>query len=485
VYVYSQLYYYNKLAKKDTDKIKLNSICALSNIKKPFEITIYQFFKVTLCNGKKMQQEQRLNTLETDKVVKANKKPGLYYIFAVILCGTALEHYDIGLFSYMLAVLSEVFFPREQEIDGLVFLTSLMPLGVLIRPIGAIVIGKIGDSWGRIHALSISMIGMALCTGSISLIPSYQQIGLLAPIILISCRLLQNFFVAGEYIGGAVYILENCKPEHRGRASSIYCSATTLGPIVASIITSMIAIDPMKYWKIPFLFGFLTGIVGFIIRIKAIKLLPQTKKMQVVSTRELLSDKNNLKIILKLAGCTTYFSGCYNLSTYFLNSYVPLVSDFSKNLVLKINSCCLVVYIIALLIAGAVADRFGAKKVMKGAAVTSMILAYPAFLLLEQPSLIGIIILKATLAALCGWYIGPFHSFLFVHFKQSAKYRLISLAHALGSIWGNCMAPIAFNVWKKYHIVTMPAILFIITSIVAFLSLNSVIGITSEDKQSS
>lgn len=389
--------------------------------------------------------------------------------YSIIFLGTALEHYDFAVFNYMIPVLTEIFFPPENELKGLIFILFLMPFGVLMRPFGAYFIGRIGDRFGRIKALSISMIGMAVCTGLVAFIPSYVSIGIFAPILLMICRVMQNFFVAGEYIGGAVYILENSKDNKKGAASGLYCAITNVGFICASVVVTLIAFDPIKYWRIPFILGFLTALIGFYIRIKALKVVGEVKQVEVIE--EPIYTKENLEKVGKIIAISAFFSGCYAFATYFLNSYIPVVTEFHKSQIIKINSFLLLFYIVIVLMSGRLADRFGARQIMKYSVILYLIISYPVFTLIKSHNIYSIIFLKMVFICMAGMFIGPYHLLVIGYFRKNLRYRLISLAHSLGGLIGNCLAPLAFYLYDKNHLILMPVFLLLSSAIAAFFAL--------------
>src|SRR5690606_12627572 len=121
----------------------------------------------------------------------------------------ALEYYDMSLYGLMAPLLISIFLPGVDKLDALILTFVMTPISIIVRPIGAVVIGRIGDIYGRKRALLISIGGMAAVTGMIGALPDYQSIGYLAPISFVIFRSLQGFFLAGEYNGAAIFSLEH------------------------------------------------------------------------------------------------------------------------------------------------------------------------------------------------------------------------------------------------------------------------------------
>ncbi|HEV8050901.1 MAG TPA: MFS transporter, partial [Parachlamydiaceae bacterium] len=123
--------------------------------------------------------------------------------------GNFFEHYDTTLYAFLAPFLAPLIFPQADQITGLILMYAIIPFGMLARPLGAFVFGYIGDNYGRQRALFFTLAGMSLVTGCIALSPTYSQAGMIAPLIFCLGRMVQNFFAAGEAMGGAIYLLEN------------------------------------------------------------------------------------------------------------------------------------------------------------------------------------------------------------------------------------------------------------------------------------
>src|SRR3990167_5670084 len=136
--------------------------------------------------------------------------------------GNALDHYDQALFALLAPFIASLFFDKQDPVTALILTYGMLPLGLLSRPLGSLFFGWIGDRFGRRQALSYSLFGMALVTLSIGCLPTSSQIGIWAPILLGCGRLIQNFFTAGETIGGAIFVLEQTPESQRSLASSFY-----------------------------------------------------------------------------------------------------------------------------------------------------------------------------------------------------------------------------------------------------------------------
>ena len=188
--------------------------------------------------------------------------------FVAAFMGTALEFYDFALFGLLAPVFSTLFFPKEDPIAALIASYGIFAAGFLIRPLGGIVFGYIGDTFGRKRAMVISIIAMMLPTSLIGFLPTYEQIGLLAPIILTLCRLLQGLCAGGEFSGAAIFVIEHAQENKKYFSGSLVTASSVIGMLAASTMASLCALEgvPTWGWRIPFLLCIPIGLLGFYIR---------------------------------------------------------------------------------------------------------------------------------------------------------------------------------------------------------------------------
>ena len=129
------------------------------------------------------------------------------------IIGNLLEHYDTALFGLLAPFLAPIFFPNQNSLNGLILTHSILCSGILIRPFGALFFGWIGYIFGRRQALSLSLLGTAFVTIGIGFLPTYEKVGIYAPLFLTLGKMLQSFFAAAEFIGGAIFVLEHTPQE--------------------------------------------------------------------------------------------------------------------------------------------------------------------------------------------------------------------------------------------------------------------------------
>jgi len=386
------------------------------------------------------------------------------YLMAWI--GVALEYYDSGLYWVMVPLLTPVFLPSMSRVDSLILAYGTYPLSVFSRPLGAMVIGRIGDKLGRKRALVTSIIGTALVTGLVGCLPSYEQIGILAPILFLLSRILQKFFVAGEYNGGAIFTLEHTK-EGKGFMSGIYCGFTLLGVLAATVMATIVAHLPQGYWRLPYLLGFLTALVGLCIRLKAAESPEFEKKTNKDGTKNL---KGKLqfyrKEVMVSVGVATCFSALCTLPLSFTNAFIPMVTHFTNQEVMVIDTMTLMVYILLLVISGRVADVIGVRTSMLSACLATIVMVCPLFMLLKMDTVWSVVCVKIGLGILVAWFVGPFHAWIQELYRVNSRYEMISITYSLGSQIGAFGTVLNLWLWKQTEYVGAPGLVTIIFALV-------------------
>src|SRR6056297_3237734 len=198
--------------------------------------------------------------------------PGLRHRIMAGFIGNVVEWYDFALYGYLAGVIAPVFFPTEDPTAGLIATYGIFAAGFLMRPLGAAVFGWFGDRYGRARTMQISVAMMALPTLLLGLLPTYAQVGMLAPILLILIRLLQGLSVGGEFSSSATYLVETAPEGRRGVTGSWAnigsMTGSLLGVGAAALVTNLFDADTLSdwAWRLPFLAGALLGTVAILTR---------------------------------------------------------------------------------------------------------------------------------------------------------------------------------------------------------------------------
>jgi MFS transporter, MHS family, proline/betaine transporter len=384
------------------------------------------------------------------------------------LFATALDHYDVALYGFMAPVLVEVFLPMLETVPALILAYCITPLGMLSRPLGALIIGNIGDKLGRKKALSLAVWGMALTTTCIGFLPTYAQVGALAPILFAIFKLIQDFFLAGSYSGGAIFALEHARLERKGWWSGVYISATVIGILLASLAATIVAYLPVGYWRIAYIAALATGGVAVYIRKYAIE-TPEFLKSQAIKRDNTLKNlKANCIRVWPSVFCTILVSFCYSTLTkmvqVFMNVFILQVTSIPLKIVMTVHTLGLLLFLIVLPFFGSLADRIGLGRSMLYGALATLCLSFPLFKLLEYDSLVCIVCMKFAFVILSAWFVAPFHAWAHSLFAVQERYTFVSLGYAIGSRIGSCMIPLALYLWNHTHLSFLPCLVLMIGS---------------------
>jgi len=199
---------------------------------------------------------------------------GLPYVIAASSAGTMIEFYDFFLFASLASVLAEQFYPPGNPNVGFVSTLATFAVGLAVRPLGSLLFGRIGDKAGRKTTFLATLLLMGASTAAIGLLPGYAQIGIAAPVLLLTCRMFQGLAIGGEYGGAATYVAEHAPEHRRGVYTSFIQAMPTLGLFVSTgvvLVTRDVAggaAFAAWAWRIPFLLSLVLVVISYYIRVR-------------------------------------------------------------------------------------------------------------------------------------------------------------------------------------------------------------------------
>ncbi|MGQ0533703.1 MAG: MFS transporter [Caulobacteraceae bacterium] len=312
-------------------------------------------------------------------------------VVAASAAGTVFEWYDFFVYGALASVISPIFFAGLPDAQAFVFTLLTFAVGFIVRPIGALVFGKIGDSTGRKGAFLITITIMGLATFAIGLLPTAEQAGIWAPILLVTCRVLQGFALGGEYGGAAIYVAEHAHPKKRGESTGWIQSSAAIGLVGALIVVLLtrffLGEEQLRAWgwRIPFLISVLLLGVSVWIRLQleespAFKKLQSEGKVSKRAYAESFFEWRNLKIVLLALFGVMMAQGVvwYTASFY---------TQFYLERTLKIDSQTVNVLMIATVALSAplylffawLSDRVGRKIIMLFGMLLMLVLYFPGY----------------------------------------------------------------------------------------------------------
>jgi MFS family permease len=372
--------------------------------------------------------------------------------------GNVIEWYDFYIFGSLATILSVKFFEKSHPVAALLSTIALFTAGFLVRPLGAFVFGWLGDMVGRKYTFILTLVGMALGTGAIGLIPTFEQIGLAAAIILFCLRMLQGLCLGGSYGGAITYVAEHVPENRRGYYTGWLQTSPTLGivlSLIVIVVTRTYAGETVFNdwaWRIPFLFSFLLIFVTIYMRSNfeespvyaEIKAKGHTSKNP---WREAFLNPQNLKyvviatIVVLGEGVVWYSSQFWAL--FYLQT-VSKVDTLSSSVIVGVG---LVIGTPTLILFGWLSDIIGRKPVILGGFLLAAIVYYPLFTWLgavTQPGHINYpvaILIVALLVSLVGMVYGPIGAFLAEFFPSRIRYTSVSMPYMIGNGWGGGLVP--------------------------------------------
>lgn len=325
--------------------------------------------------------------------------------------GNMLEWYDFVIYAYSAGSIAKEFFPEADQVASLLAAFAAFGIGFIVRPIGGIVIGRMGDSKGRRAALLLTIFLMGVGTVGIGVIPGHQTIGSLAPILLVLCRLLQGFSAGGEWGSSTALIVEWALPGRRGFFGSLQQSSVAggllLGSLVSALITSIVAADEMERWgwRIPFLAGGLLVPVG-------LYMLGQIGEPPVFRTAASRGARSGSGAGSILAAKACGFTVLWSVAYYAVFSYMPTFTQHFAGLNAKqalwSNAIGLIVLVVAIPVFGALSDRIGRKPLLLASCGAFMLLSYPLFrIMVSGAAFAGVVAVQSAFAVMLALYSGP------------------------------------------------------------------------------
>ncbi|MET7934340.1 glycine betaine/L-proline transporter ProP [Streptomyces sp. NPDC005322] len=356
--------------------------------------------------------------------------------------GNAMEWFDFGIYSYLAVTIGKVFFPSGNDTAQVLSSLATFAVAFLVRPLGGMFFGPLGDRIGRKKVLSFTMIMMASSTLAIGLIPSYATIGFWSPALLILCRMCQGFSTGGEYGGASTFIAEYAPDKRRGYFGSFLEFGTLIGYTSAAglvtILTVTLADSSMDSWgwRIPFLVAAPIGLVGLYLRLK-LDDTPAFQKLEdegstPAAERESLPFWQVFRTQWRAMVLCMALVAAYNITDYMLLSYMPTYLSeslhYSSTNALVSIIIVMLVLMAAITFVGRLSDRIGRKPLLMTGSVGFLVLAVPSFLLIKQGSVVAVFAGLLLLGLCLLPYVSVMSASLPALFPTNVRYGSLSIA---------------------------------------------------------
>jgi MHS family proline/betaine transporter-like MFS transporter len=388
--------------------------------------------------------------------------------------GNVLEYYDFGIYGFLASVIARKFFPGTDEVAALLAAFAAFGVGFLARPLGAVVLGRMGDVRGRKSALVTTIILMAVGTTGIGLIPDYGAIGVLAPALLVLCRVLQGLSAGGEWGNATSFIVEWAPEGRRGHLGS-YSQASVVGGVlmssaVAALLNTIFTAEQIDgwAWRLPFLLGAVLLPVGLWLR-RGIDETPRFRAERAGETSGLPDLGTPFGLMAKAFGFTVLWTVAYYVMLTYLPTFTQRYAGLSASQALWSNTVGLVALLAAIPFMGALSDRIGRKPMLIFCCLAFIVLAYPGFrLMLSGLPVWGVALVQVGFNLVISSFSGPGPAALVELFPTRSRTTLMSVGYALAvAIFGGFAPFIATWLIQKTGTPVAPTIYLIAAGLVS------------------
>ena len=400
------------------------------------------------------------------------------FVIGASAAGTAIEWYDFYLYGVLAAFFSTQFFPSGDPTGALLSSLATFGAGFAVRPFGAALFGRIGDIVGRKFTFLVTIGLMGLSTAAVGLLPTFAQIGYVAPLLLLILRLLQGLALGGEYGGAAIYVAEHSPDNKRGAYTSWIQTTATVGLLLALTVIGIVRVSMSDAsfkdfgWRLPFLLSAVLVVMALYVRLKLQETplftrLKDAGKSSTSPWRESFGDpKNRRLILLALFGMTAgqavvWYQGQFQ-ALFFLQTTLQIPFQTSY-LITGVGIALATPFFV---IFGRLSDRIGRKKIILGGCLLAAITYVPIYLAMSSfagpatagadaagkaitlhltPNVLGEMAMVFIQVLYVTMVYGPIAAFLVEFFPARIRYTSLSIPYHIGNGWFGGFLPLIFT----------------------------------------
>jgi MFS transporter, MHS family, proline/betaine transporter len=299
--------------------------------------------------------------------------------------GNLMEWYDFGVFGFLAPSLAQNFFPKSNPSAALLSTFAVFGTGLIVRPLGGIIIGRLGDTRGRKPALLLTIVLMVIGTVMMGVLPTYETVGVLAPILLLVARLLQGFSTGGEWGGATAFMAEWSHPGKRGFYTSLQqmsvAGGSLLGSGIAAALTSALGPEDLNSWgwRVPFLLAAAFGPLALWLRRSVDETPPYREVAEEFGDATSAPESSNFKLALIAFGFTVHWTVCYYTFLTYMPTYTRLHLKLTAAQALWSNTIGLVAVVVFVPLMGALSDRIGRRPLLLASCIAFFVLPLPTF----------------------------------------------------------------------------------------------------------
>lgn len=365
--------------------------------------------------------------------------------------GNFVEWFDYAAYGYLATIIAAVFFPSEDRATALMSTFAVFAISFFVRPVGGVIWGHIGDRIGRRDALSLSILIMSGSTFLIAFLPSYEMVGIWAPILLLVVRLVQGFSASGEYAGASAFIAEYAPPKRRGLYTSLVPASTATGLLFGSLLVAWMhtVLTPEEMhswgWRLPFLLAAPFGLIGRWIRTSledtpAFRAMESKHAHKEAAPIKLLLTRYRRTVLIALGVASLNAVGFYVLLSY-MPTYLSTEQGLSEAASFQAATIALTAYIGFIFLMGKLSDMFGRKAMLVFASVSFMAMSVSLFEALPGASFQTMLAIQIMFGLLLAMNDGTLACFLAESFPTSVRYSGFALSFNLANTLFGGTAP--------------------------------------------
>jgi MHS family proline/betaine transporter-like MFS transporter len=368
------------------------------------------------------------------------QKKGLQKSVIAGSIGVLVHWFDWAVYAYMATTIAAVFFPKTDRTAALLATFAVFAVSFLVRPLGAVIFGRLGDRLGRKLTLSVVILAMAISTLILGFLPTYQTIGMFAPALLILTRIVQGLAAGGEFGSAAAFLGEFSPRKHRGFGCSWLEFGSLLGFLLASFVVFLLnqalAQDQILAWgwRIPFLVTVPLGLIGLYIR----RRIEDTPEFEALQQNESISQspirevfKNNPKEFIQTCGMEIFMNVTFYVVLTYLLTYQETTVGIDAGRAALLSTLASALGLIIVPLAGIASDKLGRKPVLMTAAIALTVLSIPLFILMNAGGESAAFISTFGLAFILAIILGTHAATIVELFPTRTRQTGLSIAYAV------------------------------------------------------
>lgn len=384
--------------------------------------------------------------------------------FLVAFFTTIIRYYDYALFGLSASILAQNFLPDIEQDKQLLGFFAILSAAVIVRPLGSLIFGFIGDKYGRTKSIKISMFMSSISTGLIAITPSFEMIGIFATVILTLCRMFFLASLAGEVDGIKIYVAEKTGDNRKNLNIGIVSCCSQIGALLAAIAYYYASNSDIQYlWRFNFFIGAIFGLFAILMR-NFFKESSEFLRKSSKSTIKQIIKENKTSFIIALL-INGAIGGVYHFLVIFLGVFLTKIAFVNHTEIRFMNIALTTTYGISAVFAGLLADKINPLRQITWTVFASIIVALGMQIMLYKQ--IFNILCPIILIGLAAFYAAPLQIIVQSLFKTNVKMRLYSLSHSFGGIILSSTTPFfSMLLWQNFKSLSLTLSFFIFLLII-------------------